>query len=186
MPITEFDRASQAPSGGAAEWGAITGTLGDQTDLDTALGLKFPSASILRSYLAADVTYNNVDVLANTALSVTVAASGIYEIELNLYCTTAAVTGFTLDFAVTGTHTNFTGFYAEQAEGSSANLGTLLTSAGTDYNSTAFNGSGLITFNGSVEINGAGTFLLRGSQDSAVVENTTILRGSTLILTKMN
>lgn len=38
-------------SSGGAVWGDITGTLSDQTDLQSALDAKLASASILRSYL---------------------------------------------------------------------------------------------------------------------------------------
>ncbi|WP_212636677.1 hypothetical protein, partial [Salmonella enterica] len=63
-------------------------------ELDTE---KFGSASILRSYLASTITYNNNAGLANTALSVTVAAGGIYDIELVVH-STSVVKALNMDF----------------------------------------------------------------------------------------
>jgi hypothetical protein len=147
------------------------------------------SADVLRSYLAETVTYNNVAVLAATALSVTVVASGIYNIELVVHETDAAV-GLKLDFAGTATITNFIGEWMYLVTpmdfgGPSGNSSERVTAAGTDF--TAGNGpASTIRFRGSVEINAAGTFLLRGAQSSADASDTQILRGSTLVLTKMN
>lgn len=173
-------------SSGGAVWGDITGTLSDQTDLQSALDAKLASASILRSYLASTVTYNNVDVLANTALSVTVAAGGIYEIELNIY-STSAVNPLKMDFGGTATITNFVGQWnAQQATDIAAGNWLGVTAATTDFAVVPGGVDTFTKFTGSIEVNAAGTFLLRGAQQSADASNTTILRGSMLTLTKMN
>lgn len=143
--------------------------------------------AVLTSYLAATVTYNNVDTLANTALSVTVVDGGIYAVELVVH-STSAVKGLNLDFAGTVTPANFVGQWmgynaAGYVDGSSARV----TAIGTDFGpgSPLDGASNTYTFTGSLEVTTGGTFLLRGAQNVADASNTTILRGSTLILTRM-
>lgn len=140
---------------------------------------------LLRSYLASTVTYNNNAVLADTALSVTVEAGAKYKIELVVFSSVGAQQ-LKLDFGGTATITNFIGvWYGSDAGGVPAIDAQLYTDATADYTG-AVPADGYITLTGSVEINAAGTFLLRGAQNSASPTNTTILRGSTLILTKMS
>ncbi len=141
----------------------------------------------LYSYLATTVTYNANAVLANTPLSVTVAAGGIYAIELVVHSTSAAK-ALLMDFGGTATHANLIGLWkigaiADIAIGNIAQI----TAAGTDFTFADMDGaSAYYTFTGSVEITNAGTFLLRGAQNVSDASNTTILRGSTLQLTKLN
>jgi hypothetical protein len=168
------------------------GSAGAPVVLNGALGT--PSSGVLGactggalvSYLATTVTYNNVDVLANTALSVTVVASGIYKISLEIQ-STAVARPLKLDFAGSATIANFIGQWTSMGATDPVNAGAAAPSAaaGTDFVGSDAAES-FTTFNGSVEITNAGTFLLRGSQDTANASNTTILRGSTLTLTKMN
>jgi hypothetical protein len=143
----------------------------------------------LVSYLATTVTYNANAVLANTPLSVTVAAGGIYAIELVVHSTSAA-TALQVDFGGTATIANFIGWYESFGEdgGAATITNQFVSAAGTDYVfPSALDGAACkATFTGSVEITDAGTFLLRGAQNSSDPSNTTILRGSTLVLTKMN
>ena len=146
------------------------------------------SSQVLFSYLEDTITYNDTAALADTALSVTVAAAGIYEIEL-VVNSTSAVRQLNMDFAGTATIANFVGEALVFVDGSMFSTGQL-TSAGTDWASTMGAVAGGFNvqyrFSGSVEITDAGTFLLRGAQDLANASNTTILRGSTLTLTKRN
>lgn len=143
----------------------------------------------LDAYLATNVTYNNTDTLASTALSVNVESGGIYDIDLTVH-STSAVKSLNLDFGGTATATNFVGqwySYEENAAPSSLNKGQRVTSFGTDYTNTDLDGvDGFYTFKGSIEVNAGGTFLLRGAQNAADMSDTKILRGSTLILTKLN
>lgn len=152
-------------------------------------GSGLPTADLLRSYLAATVTYNNDDTLGDTALSVTVAAGGIYAIEMVVQSDNA-VKSIKMDFGGTATITNFIGAWstASAADMSASGLmGNRVTSAGTDYTQVAFDGTnGVYWFTGTIEVNAAGTFLLRGAQNAADASDTTILRGSSLILTKLN
>ncbi len=149
------------------------------------------NGNVLTSYLAATVTYNNVAVLADSPLSVSVAASGIYDIELTVHSTEVGK-ALNLDFGGTATITNFIGrWFADVGNEAydSPNFQTARsTAAGTDFTNTECDiaATCYFQFKGSVEINAAGTFLLRGAQNAADVSNTTILRGSTLKLTKLN
>ena len=176
------------PDSSPVAWGEIQGTLSNQTDLQDALDAKLASASVLRSYLATTVTYNNTDTLANTALSVTVVAGGIYDIDV-VVNSTSAVYALNMDFAGTATIANFIGEAWLYADGSVFGTGILVT-AGADWGvALGSAGDGFdvqYRFRGSVEITDAGTFLLRGAQNVADASNTTILRGSTLTLTKTN
>lgn len=147
--------------------------------------------TILLAYLDTTVTYNNVDRLADTALSVNVAASGIYEIELVVH-SMSAVRALKLDFAGTVTPANFIGTWtgyempltlADPTVGKGAQV----TAMGTDFNPGGFDTFNMVfRFTGSLEVTTGGTFLLRGAQTIADASDTTILRGSTLKLTKMN
>jgi hypothetical protein len=153
----------------------------------TQLDAKLPSASVLRSYLAADVTYNNVDTLAATDLSVSVAASGIYAIELVVHSASGVGTTLKMDFGGTATVTNFIGNWRPYNADGTGFDGLRVTSTGTDFANGDLDGANAFyTFQGTIEVNGAGTFLLRGAQNVADASNTTLLRGSTLTLTKLN
>jgi hypothetical protein len=161
--------------------------LSDLVSANTALN----NLGILRSYLASDVVYNNVGTLANTALSVTVAASTKYGIDLIVHQTSVGVE-LLMDFGGTATITNFIGQWVghqtpDDESAPSRVRGTRVTSAGTDFHgSNVFDTlDAYYTFKGTVEINGAGTFLLRAAQNGAAPSDTTILRGSSLVLTKL-
>lgn len=153
----------------------------------TGCGGGLATTDLLRSYLSADVTYNNTATLADTALSVTVAASGVYAIDLSIYL--PAITMYPkLDFSGTATITNFVGEWNSKTQDSQYNSPMRVTSAGTDYSAFLLNSTngGQISFKGTVEVNAGGTFLVRGAQNTANASNTTFNRGSTLILTKLN
>lgn len=141
----------------------------------------------LVSYLASTVTYNANAVLANTPLSVTVAAGGIYAISLVVH-STSAVKGLLLDFGGTSTDANFLGQWTLGAnDDPSSGTFVRVTARGTDFGPILGDAapSPYYTFTGSVEITDAGTFLLRGAQNVSDASDTTILRGSTLTLTRM-
>lgn len=141
--------------------------------------------TILRSYLAETVTYNDDATLGDTALSVTVAAGGIYDISLVVH-STSAVKALNMDFAGTATIANFIGeWYCYQTTDFTIGDTKRVTAAGTDFSVIPDGADAFATFTGSVEITDAGTFLLRGAQNASNASDTTILRGSTLTLTKM-
>jgi len=152
-----------------------------------ASGSGLPTADLLRSYLATTVTYNNVDTLADTALSVTVVAGGIYDIELMVHSDSANI-ALNLDFGGTATVTNFIGEWrGANANAVFAVVPARVTAPGTDYTNVALGGDpNFLTFDGTIEVDAGGTFLLRGAQETAEANDTTILRGSTLTLTKLN
>jgi len=64
------------------------------------------TSDVLRSYLASTVTYTSDDTLGDTALSVTVASSGIYKVELQVLADIGAG-GIRCDIGGTATITNF-------------------------------------------------------------------------------
>lgn len=159
--------------------------------LKSELAAYLPTASLLRSYLATTVTYNNTDTLADTALSVTVVDGGKYAVELVVH-STSAVKGLKMDFAGTVTPANFIGSWAGRLEPYNGNAGDHYITARVADIGTGFGPNqvdafdAFYTFTGSLEVTTGGTFLLRGAQNAADPSNTTILQGSTLILTKTN
>lgn len=174
--------------GGVSKFSVTKGGAGTFAGAITSGGNAVVTADqLLKSYLATTVTYNNVDVLANTALSVTVASSGIYNIDVTVHAANA-VSGLNMDFGGTATVTNFIGEWSLfKADDPSTGHITRVTAAGTDFHPSEGDAvDGFYTFKGTIEVNVGGTFLLRGAQDTADVSNTTILRGSTLVLRKMN
>ena len=145
------------------------------------------TSDVLRSYLASTVTYNNNATLADTALSVPVEAGAKYAIEAFLPNASVAK-GVKFDFGGTATITNFIGNWQSIGGDDPLAFYTSLyvTSAGADFPAGFDTFTTHTVFTGSVEINAAGTFLVRGAQQSANLSDTTLLRGSTLILTKMS
>lgn len=161
----------------------------DGTITATPCSGKQSLANVLTSYLTTTVTYNNNAVLADTALSVNVAASGIYDIDLVIQSGSGVGAYLLVDFGGTATVTNFIGQWIgiQSSDPLSGNIGARSTAAGTDFPASGIENQNVIyTFRGTVEINAAGTFLIRGSQNGATAVNTTIIRGSTLKLTKLN
>lgn len=143
-------------------------------------------------YLEADATYNNDDTLNDTALSVVVESSSKYSFEAVIHWTKAAVVP-QIAFGGTATITNFICQYnAVQASDADSdnNWGLRTTSSSTAYdggtNKSDLGTDACFIARGSVEINAGGTFLVRAAQYTADVSNTTVKRGSTLILTKMS
>lgn len=145
------------------------------------------STNLLTKYLATTVTYNNTTTLANTALSVSVTATTKYQIELTVF-STSAVKALNMDFGGTSTQTSFIGqWYAHRDTVAGTNGTAQVTAAGTDFTVAGLDGfSSIWTFKGTMLTNGAGTFLLRGAQNVADISNSTILAGSSLILTKLS
>lgn len=144
----------------------------------------FNPASLLRSYLASTVTYNNDDTLGDTALSVTVEAATKYGIQLQCpFGNAGAAAGLKVAFAGTATLTQIQGqWFAYNAAGQ-LSTGASATDA-TPFSSNVVEQGGQVVFIGSVEINAAGTFLLQGCQSEAEEADTTLNEGSTLVLTK--
>lgn len=185
-------RAGIATTAGAIELGHAS----DTTLARSAAGVVTIEgdqvAKNLVSYLASTVTYNNAAALADTALSVNVAASGIYEIELTAHQGAGVSRGLNMDFGGTATATNFIGTWTAYNTPIDTTVPTVgagfrTTAAGTDT-STVFVllNNVYYQFRGTIEVNGAGTFLLRAAQESAHASDTTLLRGSVLKLTKLN
>lgn len=144
----------------------------------------------LASYLAADAVYNGTAGLSITFLSVSVEAGDIYDIELRVY-STQAFSPLNMDFGGTATITNFVGDWFCAAAGSpgAQDQSARVAAPGTDFTSdgmvdAAF--SSYFTFKGTMEVAAAGTFALRAAQQTADVSDTTILRGSTLILRRIS
>ena len=113
----------------------------DPTAVIAALALKADAAKFLTSYLATTVTYNANATLANTPLSVTVAAGGIYDISLVVHSTNA-VKALAMDFAGTATVANFIGQWSAGITPFSDFMqGARVTAAGTDFNNSVVDGA---------------------------------------------
>lgn len=89
---TNFDYAwddDETSEGGAAAWGDITGTLANQTDLNTALGLKAPLASPTFTGTVAGITKSmvglgNVDNTTDAGKPVSTAQQTALDLKANL------------------------------------------------------------------------------------------------------
>ena len=67
-----FPPTPSGGGGGSSKWGSITGTLSDQTDLDTALGGKVPTTRTVNSKaLSSDISLTASDVGAATMTDIT-------------------------------------------------------------------------------------------------------------------
>ncbi len=171
---------------------AASGTLTLTSPTFTTPVLGVPSSGTLGaciggslvSYLDTTVTYNANAVLANTPLSVTVAAGGIYAIELVIQ-NTSALSGLNLDFSGTATIANFVGQWTSKDTGGNLLTAGRVTAVGTDFDAGGNGDNLFVTFTGSCTVNAGGTFLLRGCQNVSDASNTTILAGSTLVLTRI-
>jgi hypothetical protein len=140
----------------------------------------------LTSQLLANNNVSGTTALAGTQLSVTVPAAGNYEIDLIVHATEGPG-GLRFDFSGTATVGYFigqwTGHYVDLAYSSSSRI----TSPGTGFRDSTFTGRDTIyLFRGSVEFTSGGTFFLRFAQDTSNGFQSTLERGSTLKLTKMN
>lgn len=170
----------------AASWDTVFTTAASSAGALTGV------TSILKGYVASDVTYNDTAALAAVAgMSVDVEAGGIYDIDVAVQ-STSAVNPLVIDFGGTATATNFIGqwlAYSASVDWTapSAGVGARVTSVGEDFYGSSLGGTDAIyTFTGTIEVNAAGTFLLRGAQSVPDASNTVILRGSDMILTKLN
>jgi hypothetical protein len=123
---------------------------------------------------------------AATALSVTIPGAGNYEIDLVLHCTEGPG-GFRADFAGTAIIGNFIGQWQGYAIDLTVMKGGRVTSAVDDFTDLLLaNMDTTYTFRGSAEFTTGGTFVVRAAQSSSGGFQTTLERGSTLKLTKMN
>lgn len=172
-----------APVSGVA-WGAITGTLADQIDLKSSLDSKLDGLKLLRAYQAADAPYTTDATLNDTDLAVTVEAGGKYDIKGRLHITTG-VGGFRVAFGGAATIANFIAHYLKLIVSEPEAVNARVTAAATPY-TTDSSADIIIYIDGSVEITSAGTFILQAAQNVSDAAASTLLRGSTLILTKTN
>lgn len=162
-------------------------------DAASTNGIKWAAAAgggptILTAYTTTDTTYNNTSTYANTGLSVTVASSGVYQVEVSLIGSING-TNVKLDFnGGTATATQFQGYwiYIADTSGTVTSTTTMTTALST---STDINSGGTLKycyrFTGVLTVNAGGTFIMRSAQRSAAANNTTILAGSNMILTKV-
>lgn len=133
------------------------------------------------SYLASTVTYNNTAAMADTALSVDVTTGTKYAIDLNLW-SNSAVRALTLDFAGTSTQSAFKGQWMAFTRTTPSTLySAQVVAAGTNFTNAGLDGDvSYWRFRGTMDVNGTGTFLLRGAQRTADASNTDIDAGSSL------
>jgi hypothetical protein len=147
-----------------------------------------------RAFLSGNVVYNNDDTLTGTTLDVDVVAGGVYRVELIAHGSNADPGSGMLkfDFAGSATFTRFGGLWESYSAANAPPVDweTLrVTAPGTDYANSTFtpNGTmaGFYKFEGEMEIDDAGTFSVRASQQTAHASDTTLHAGSILILTKL-
>lgn len=132
-----------------------------------------------RSYLASNFT-NATTSPANTALSITVKASRKYSIKLHAFLAdSVAADGVVFDFdGGASTVTNFR-LHCTLFD-TALNLSTQVTALATDMSSATLTGDSLLECYGGLEVNGAGTFILRAWQNSHTAGTLTVYRGSTM------
>lgn len=184
--IITADSTAQAVviSTAAQTVGGCTLTIPDQTGNSTSFLF---ANQLLRGYVASDVTYNNTAALAAVAgMSVTVVDGGIYAINLVVQSTNA-VKAPLFDFGGTVTPASFLGWWSATVSDGSYITPSQVTAIGTTYTGVGADGDSpnIWTFTGSLEVTTGGTFLLRGAQNAADASNTVILRGSSMILTRI-
>jgi len=145
------------------------------------------AANFLSGYVTANVVYNNTAALTNVAgMSVSVVASGIYDIEAYIQ-TTNVVKAIQVAFGGTATYTNVKGNW--EAHWGVNNFTALnITAINTAFSSATLNAlaDAWIWFRGTIEVNAAGTLLLQSAQLTADASNSTLLRGSMMKLIKLN
>ncbi len=158
-------------------------TPADAAAARTLLGITAAPPQV-SSYLLADVTYQNTATLANTTLSVTVDAGGIYEVDVRLSAANASgAGGFKADFnGGTATATSFTGNVQYGNGPSLMNVTALTTAPASDF----FNTSGPFWFRGTLIVNAGGTFVIRAAQSTSNASITTLRAGSRIVLSKLN
>jgi hypothetical protein len=153
---------------------------------DALFALKLDASKLLTAQLTSNAAYANNNTLADTNLSVPVAAGGHYEVNAVLHVTSGSTGGFKCKFDGTSTDANFIAQYLAIVASTGANItGGLGVSRITPLNVT---GQTIytITINGSIEISTAGTFLIQAAQSVSDATTTTLFRGSTLRLHKTN
>lgn len=139
-----------------------------------------------RKAKAADQTVTDSATFVNdTHLSFTLPASRKFNFIGVLFCTSVATSGVKIDFeGGTATATNFV---ARARFSIAAGTGPIVNSAAlaTDLGSTAL--VVMIEMSGNIEVNAAGTFILRFAQnaETAAAESITLHRGSWLELTEV-
>lgn len=150
-----------------------------------AAGGGLPTSSVLRAFQAANAAYTNDDSLNNTNLSVTVAASGVYEVRAVLHIA-AGAGGWKIGLGGTATATNLIlQINGHDALDSATYFNaTLTTLAGT--HSDGGIGDKFFLVSGTIEAGDGGTFIITAAQFSANAAATTFQRGSSLVLTKLN
>lgn len=160
--------------------GSISPTNGYALIYNSTTGLWAPAAvpNILTSTLASDAVYNNTSSLANTALSVTVAASATYIVQVVLV---GECNGHALKFDFGGGTATATLFQGGTVQPTAVTSFTGVSTAGANSTAPYFQ-----TFFGIFIVNAGGTFILRGAQIVAGADNTKIYAGSNMTLTKLN
>ena len=106
----------------AAAWGAITGTLSDQTDLQSALDAKAPAPTLVATLAADQATAANTTPVTLTGLVFSYEANSVYRIWfMGCVSPAAATTGCGFQFDLSSTVTDISVQFYHQL----ANTGTL-------------------------------------------------------------
>lgn len=168
--------------------GSASPSDGNALIYSSSTGLYAPgsvASAPLRAYLSSAATYNNTAALANTGLSVTVAASGVYDVDVAVFST---FNGQGPQFDFNGGSATVTAFAGEWVYQGSFSLTAMKVTAITDVLDSGSNTTttGNFFFRGRFVVNAGGTFILRAAQRSAQASNTILDIGSNMTLTKLN
>jgi len=140
---------------------------------------------VLAKQLAANVAIVSSVVLSNTSLSVSLEV-GNYILRAILHVDPSATGGFKYAFAGSASATNFIAQHLIRDTSTGAVLAvTRATAIGFERDVGGGSANIWCEVEGSLEVNAAGTFILQAAQKTSNAVASTLLRGSTMTLTKV-
>ena len=170
--------------GGSVRIESLTGTGTRAVVADASGVLSAPLASF-QSRVTSQFNKTN-DTLANiTGLTATLVAGKKYRFEANLYCSADAASG--VKFAIAGTVTATAIIYGAIVENSNRGLTVIATSLGSAVGEQTFiQGTyALAKINGTITVNAAGTLVPQFAQNVTGGVASSVLIGSTFVVTEM-
>ena len=182
--------ASGTPSTQAFGDAAAEGTTDGYARTDHKHGMPASPSSITTKYKASDETVNNSDVLQNdNDIALAVGASEIWAFYVQLFYSSATATpDFKFDWAIPSGATGFQEVHAFGAAGSAvAGEPAYITDLTIDTSLTTADTAMMIILEGVFRNStNAGSLQFRWAQNTATVEDTTLITGSYGIFTKVS